>query len=57
MSRAAFAGELAAHGGGGRHGRWRLSDDLRQPARPAGEFANSTLAKSAFAKSAFAESA
>lgn len=41
MSRAAFAGELAAHGGGGRHGRWRLSDDLRQPARLAGAFAMS----------------
>ncbi len=39
MSRAAFAGELAAHGGGGRVGRWRLADDLRQPARRTGNLA------------------
>ncbi|WP_298353679.1 hypothetical protein [Rhodoblastus sp.] len=41
MSRAAFADELAAHGGGGRFGRWRLSDNLRQPAKPADGFAKS----------------
>ncbi len=39
MSRAAFAEELAVHGAGGRIGRWRLSEDLRQPAAPAPAFA------------------
>jgi leucyl/phenylalanyl-tRNA---protein transferase len=39
MGRAAFAEELAANAGGGRNGRWRLSDDLRRPAPPAGLFA------------------
>ncbi|MGO8739377.1 hypothetical protein [Rhodoblastus sp.] len=41
MSRASFAEALAVHGGGGRNGRWRLADDLRQPARFAGDFAKS----------------
>ncbi len=41
MNRAAFAEELAANAGGGRNGRWRLSDDLRRPARLASDFAKS----------------
>ena len=31
MNRAAYAAELAGNGCGGRHGRWRMSDDLRRP--------------------------
>lgn len=33
MSRAAYSAELAGNACGGRHGRWRIADDLRRPAR------------------------
>nr|WP_252393783.1 hypothetical protein [Candidatus Rhodoblastus alkanivorans] len=39
MTRAAYAAELASNGCGGRHGRWRMSDDLRRPASLLGDYA------------------